>query len=126
MVVVQFPRPRETAIVDVAQMEEIWIDRGSAEAGRIIGAALDDLAHSLACIGMSYRDARLDGIRTEAHAAAEIANRIGLDRLGRVARTVALLSSGRDVAALAANVDRLLRLGDGALAKVWDLQDRQV
>ncbi len=116
----------ETAIVDLSKVEDVWRQKGEAEAHRVIGAELDRLAEQMSRIGMAYREGRFDIVVAGCRDAAETAGTVGLDRLGRVACTVATLAGGRDATALAANIGRLMRLGDGALGKIWELQDRRM
>jgi len=55
-----------------------------------------------------------------------IAQQIGMTTLARVGRDVISLIPGFDSAAYCAALARLVRIGEGSLVAVWDLQNMSV
>lgn len=92
----------------------------------VVGNLLDDLALKLSQIGPAWRDGRFDRVAGCCRDVAEIAVELRFDRLARVARTSLALTAQNDGVALAANLARLMRLGESVLTTVWDLQDASV
>lgn len=90
-----------------------------------LGTDLDRLMDGLSRVSLAWHDQDADILRSSARCVAEKASALGLNRIARVARTVETLGRTEDEAALAANVARLLRLGQGFFKEVWELQDRR-
>ena len=88
-----------------------------------VDVALEDLAETLSCTAVAYRERRLDAVADHARDAADQARYLGLNRTFRVSQAVASLATREDGAALAANVARLMRLGDVALSSIWEYND---
>lgn len=80
----------------------------------VVATVLHDLSQQLEEIAVAYRAARFDEVVKVARVAAVTASSLRLDRLARVARTVCVLATSDDSAALAANVARMIRLGEDA------------
>lgn len=116
-------RPREGVSFDPVQMAKFVGSRGDTGA---VSEALEDLSGALTKVARTYQEARMDDLIKACRETAQIAGTVGLDRLARVARTVAMLAGTSDTTALAANIARLIRLGEGALTAIWDLQDQIV
>ena len=89
-----------------------------------LGSDLDQIMTGLSRVSLAWHDQDGPVLRNSASFVAERASALGLNRIARVARTVELLERTEDRAALAANVARLLRLGQGFFEEVWELQDR--
>jgi len=119
-------RPIEGVSIDPACMALLRQAGAASQTDRMIGEALEDLALGLARAAGAYRDGRFEDVSRESVAIGKIAARIGVDRMARVAFTVAALAKGRDPVALSANLARLMRLGNNALSTIWDLQDQIV
>lgn len=118
--------PRERTECDGERLRAIRAGQEAADEAQRIGTKLEDLASQLSCVGLAYRDGRFDRLNEHARAVSEMAAEIGLHRLARVGRTVCVLAGQDNPAALAANLARLLRLGDAALTAIWDVQDRGI
>jgi len=119
-------RPLEGVSIDPACLALLREAGGPSHVDRMIGESLEDLALGLSRLAGAYRSDRLDDLSDEAVALGKIAARIGLERMARVAFTVAALAKGSDAVALSANLARLMRLGNDALSAIWDLQDQIV
>ncbi|SFO93382.1 hypothetical protein [Tranquillimonas alkanivorans] len=94
------------------------LDRARAE-------TLDELAQRLSRVASTWRKSDFARMVSECRLVAQLADELGLERLGGVACATAALGATHDGVALAANVARLTRLGEGALSAIWDLQDAQ-
>ncbi len=119
-------RPREALSIDPARLMELRNTGGAGQVDRMLGETLEDLALGLSRIAGAYQQDRFTTITDECVAIGKIAGRIGLDRIARVAFTVAALAKGSDGVALSANLARLMRLGNDALGAIWELQDQIV
>ncbi|WP_108483209.1 hypothetical protein [Oceaniglobus ichthyenteri] len=119
-------RPIEPVSIDPACLALLRDTNSANQADNNVAEALEDVALGLSRIAGAYRQDRFDDIKTEGIAIGEIAGRIGLERMARVAFTVATLAKGSDGVALSANLARLVRLGNDALSEIWDLQDQIV
>ena len=116
-------RPREGTTLDPVQLGDLMARMADVQGQAALGNLLDELALKLSQIGPAWRDGRFDSVAAYCRAVADIAVELRCDRLTRVARTALSLSSGRDGVALAANLGRMMRLGEAVLTTVWDLQD---
>lgn len=117
-------RPREDVAIDVSRLKHLHDSATVDQADWPVAEALEDLALQLSRCAAAYRLNRLQDLSEVCLAIAQISSMLGLDRLTRVARTVAVLASGSDCVALGANLARLMRLGYDALTAIWDYQDR--
>lgn len=123
---VQALRPREGTTLDPVQLGDIMARMADPQGQAALGNLLDELALKLSQIGPAWRDARFDSVAMFCREVGDIAVELRCERLARVARTALTLSSGSDGVALAANLSRLMRLGEAVLTAVWDLQDASV
>lgn len=106
--------PRERVAFDPLRLESIRRRMGD-RAERAVGEALEELALRLSQAARAHHHGRFDRLVLACREAADIGGELGLDRLGRVARTTATLAGGDDAVALAANLERLIRLGEAAV-----------
>ncbi|PZX15033.1 hypothetical protein LX81_02621 [Palleronia aestuarii] len=113
---------RENAAADVHRMVGTNGPQ-TADLAERIGPDLEGLAERLSIISRLYRDGRNAEIGRLAREVAGMSQSLGLLQISRVAAALDGLASGRDPAALGANVARLLRLGDDALHTLWALHD---
>ena len=118
--------PREAVALDPVQLGDLMARMAGKHGATVVGNVLDDLALRLSQIGPAWRDGRMDQVMDCCREVAEIGVSLELDRLARVARTALMLASKGDGVALAANLGRLMRLGEAVLTSVWDLQDASV
>ncbi len=118
--------PREGISIDNETLAHLRGVGNPQVVNRALGEALEDLALAMSRAAIAYRDDRFERLDAASRETAHAAALLGLDRLGRVACTVAVLTHSRDSVALAANLSRMIRLGNDALTAIWDLQDRIV
>ncbi|WP_099824857.1 hypothetical protein [Oceaniglobus indicus] len=116
----------EAVRINPTSIAALGRDDGAGPADAGVAETLEDLALYLAQLPAAYRDSRFRDLASACCEIGEIAGALGLERLSRVARTVAGLTAGDDSVALAANLARLMRLGNEALSVIWNLQDRIV
>lgn len=119
-------RPREGKTLDPVQLGDLMARMADKKGSAALGNLLDELALKLSQIGPAWRDSRFDSVATFCRDVADIAVELQFERLARVARTALMLTSQNDGVALAANLARLMRLGESVLTTVWDLQDASV
>jgi hypothetical protein len=114
---------REVATVDPARLAALQRRMGEEGAQLLLHTTLEDLAAHLSRAAAAYDARHWERMAQACRNVADAARAVGLDRLGRVARTTAMLSGRTGDVALAANTARLMRLGEGALAALWDLRE---
>ncbi|WOI55560.1 hypothetical protein [Palleronia sp. LCG004] len=115
--------PREAVHCDLERFSETAMRRVQDQGLESWDAFLDDLGVAFDRLAVAYRESRFDEVARQARWLADQAHALGLNRLFRVCRHVVALSHGHDVAALAANVTRLIRLGDQVVSVGWQQQD---
>lgn len=116
-------RPDETRSGDVDRFLGADARPGSEHLEHVYGPTLEQLAEALSRVSIAYRDGRMIAMTAAARQASDQASAVGLNRLSRVARTVCVLAGAPDGTALAANVARLMRLGEDSLESIWQLHD---
>lgn len=116
-------RHEEAVYLDADRLEEICQQFGYSGGEVAICAAMEDIADLLQQAGKQWRGQDLSGLEASARQAAVLAERIGMSGLARVAGNVMALTEGKDMAALAATVARMRRLGEQSLLAIWDRQD---
>ncbi len=116
-------RHDESVYLDTDRLEEICFRLGYAGGETAICAAMEDLAALLHQAGKSWKQGDVAALETGARQVVDLADRIGMSGLARVAGDVAALSQGHDSAALAATVARMRRMGEQSLLAIWDRQD---
>lgn len=114
---VEFDRARQIALVDAM---------GEAEADRIIGRAIEEIAARLTRIERAFEQGELARVEKGARGLATLAEQTGLPTVRRLALIVADLTRSSDTAALAANISRLIRVGEVSLITIWDVHDISV
>lgn len=122
-----------THITKLTFMEEIQLDRdqlhalyvrfGPVQADRDMNKSLEDVALWLARLQKARKLGKHEDLLSGTDQLKQIARRLGMTTLARVARDVAELCQADDSAALSAAMARLTRVGERSLIAVWDLQD---
>ena len=114
---VEFDRARQVALVETL---------GEAEADRVIGRAIEEIAARLTRIERAFAHGELARVEKGARGLATLAEQTGLPTVHRIAMVVADLTSTNDTPALAANISRLIRVGEVSLITIWDVHDISV
>lgn len=116
----------EKVRLDSDRLSELYVQLGEVGAQDVVCRAMEELAVRLAKINESYVANKGRELRKGAKGLIGIAEQIGMHRLSNVARDVCNCVDENDPVALGATLARLLRIGDGSLTAVWDLQDLSV
>lgn len=116
-------KPTEQVRVDPDQLSGLYQDLGEVAAEDIVCRAMEELALRLAHCERLYRHEDWADLRKSSRSLIAIADQIGMSKLARVANDVTQCIDANDRAALAATLSRLLRIGEGSLTAIWDLQD---
>ena len=83
---------------------------------------MEELAVRLAKVDSCFKKGQLEEMQRAARSMIAISDQIGMQTFAAVATDVSQLALSADSAALAACVDRLMRIGENSLLAVWDLQ----
>lgn len=116
-------KPTEQVRVDPDQLSGLYHDLGEVAAEDIVCRAMEELALRLAHCERLYRHEEWVDLRKSSRSLIAIADQIGMSKLASVANDVTQCIDANDKAALAATLGRLLRIGEGSLSAIWDLQD---
>ncbi len=112
-------RPRERVESDVLRMAGC----AAPELAERLDAELEVVAEMLSRVSLAWHEDEVDELARAASLLGTRAGEVGLHRLSRIARTVERLIHSADRTALAANVERLDRLGQATLEELWCLRD---
>ncbi len=121
MVVVKL-RPNGAVLVNRDQLDKLYAQLGVSGADGVVTRAMEELAVRLAKIERSYKKGAFGEVQKAARSMIAIADQIGMVSFAEVAKDVSQLAGTTDSTALAACVDRLLRIGENSLLAVWDHQ----
>ena len=116
----------EVVRLDRNRLEQLYAQLGPSGADGVICRAMEELAARLAKAEKLYRRNELNDLQRAVRSMVAIAEQIGMMCFASVARDVADLTRGTDSAGLAACMARLIRIGEGSLMAVWDLQDASI
>ena len=119
-------RHQETVRLDRDQLEVLCLQLGPKGADKLVNQSLEDLAVGLSHIQKKYAAGKVDETRQEIRKLVDIARKLGMTTLARVARDALDLAGGNDAVGYHAVLSRLTRIGEGSLIAVWDLQDMSV
>ncbi|AJE45241.1 hypothetical protein P73_0526 [Celeribacter indicus] len=115
-------RPEGAVQLDRDRLDQLYGQLGPAGAEGVISRAMEELAVRLARVETCFRKAQFDEMQRAARSMIAISEQIGMVTVAQVAGDVSALALGDDGAALAACVERLMRIGENSLLAVWDLQ----
>ncbi|MGB0900377.1 hypothetical protein [Halocynthiibacter sp.] len=124
--VVTILRQNESPGLDPDRMTELYVQLGEAGAEDVICRAMEELATKLADIHEVQVIADQHVLQHSARSVAELAGKIGLTGLSRVALDVDYCLNFNDPAARAATMARMIRIGEKSLTAVWDYRDLSV
>ncbi len=113
----------ETACLDHDQLGSLYAQLGAVGAEDVVRRTMEELALRLTHAERQYRSCEFDALRKSAASLIAIAEQIGMQKVSMVAEDVAISVDQGDEVALAATLSRLLRVGEGSLTAMWDLQD---
>jgi N-acetylglucosamine kinase-like BadF-type ATPase len=112
--------------LDSNRLVELYVQLGEAGARNVVCRAVEELSVRLNQLEDDYRNGDLKLLYKGAKGLIGITEQVGMQRLADVARDVRRCVECNDPVALGATMARLLRIGNGSLTAVWDLQDLSV
>ena len=113
----------EAVRMDGQAISALTAQLGEAGAEGVINRAMEEVANRLTLIERSYYQQETDILWKSARGLVSIAEQIGPVELAYCAQTVSDCAQAEDQVALAAVVNRLVRMGDRSLTAVWDMSD---
>jgi len=126
MEIVTVLRHEETVRINPDRLTELFLNLGETAAEEFICRAVEDLAIKISEIKRAASNKQYDLLQLSSEQVAEIATRVGLTSLARVALDVDYCLKIETDTALSAIVARLIRIGEMSLLKVWDERDLSV
>ncbi len=115
--------PFERVSVDPDQLAKLHADLGEAGAEDVVCRAMEELAQRLSHCDKYYNQGKWRDLRKSARSIVAIAEQIGMIKLARVAEDVTNCIDAKDDVALSSTITRLMRIGEGSLSAIWDIQD---
>lgn len=115
-------RPEGAVRVDREKLDQLYGQLGHSGAEGVVTRAMEELAVRLAKVESSYKKGQLEDMQRAARSMVAISEQIGMVTFAQVASDVNNLAAEPDDAALAACVERLMRIGENSLLAVWDIQ----
>ncbi|WP_342772329.1 hypothetical protein [Pacificibacter maritimus] len=119
-------RPEGAVRVDKERLEQLYAQLGTSGADGVVSRAMEELAVRLAKVESSYRKGQFQELQRSARSMIAISEQIGMETFASVASDVHELACLDDSTALAATVERLLRIGENSLLAVWDMQGSSI
>ena len=113
----------EPAQLDAEKLEQLYEELGDSAAEDVVCRAMEELAVKLAQTDRLYRSGQIAEMRKTVRSMGAIAGQIGMGTLARVAGDVLACVDANDGTALAAVLQRLMRMGESSLTQIWQLQD---
>ena len=116
----------EPAQLDAEKLEQLYEELGDSAAEDVVCRAMEELAVKLAQTDRLYRSGQIAEMRKTVRSMGAIAGQIGMGTLARVAGDVLACVDANDGTALAAVLQRLMRMGESSLTQIWQLQDLSI
>lgn len=113
----------ESVQVNYARLNALYGEMDPTNAEDVVCRAMEELALRMGHCDRLYRKGQLNELKRSAKSLIGIADQIGMDVLSQVASDVVQCAEARDQVAIAATLGRLMRIGEGSLTAIWDLQD---
>lgn len=113
-------QPRDVIKLDPEQLWLLERSLGSNLAEETANSALETIVSRICCIETAWEAGEFQRLAKSARMLVGVAEQVGMTSLAQVAHDVSGLAVGRDDAARAAVVRRLVRIGDASLAALWD------
>lgn len=110
--------PQDAVRMDGGAVRDLMRNWGTQNVEELMCSAMEDLLRHTARMEEAYQACEFDTLLRRVSDVAEIADRIGLYALGRVAADVAVCAGQGDDTALAATLSRLMRQVRGACDEI--------
>ena len=112
--------------LDRERLDQLYAQLGPTGAEGVVNRAMEELAVRLAKVESCHRKGQLEELQRAARSMIAISEQIGMVTFAQVAASVSALAVTDDGTALAATVERLMRIGENSLLAVWDLQGASI
>jgi hypothetical protein len=119
-------RPVEMIFVDPEHLGGLVRDRGQLLASRMTHTVLEEIAERLTMAEAAWQAGEIQRLAKIARSVVGLAEQVGLATVAHVAGMVAEATTVHDDHALAALVARLVRVGEGSLAALWDISHLRI
>ena len=116
-------RLSERVDIDHDRLGALYTEMGNIGAENVVCRAMEELALRMSHCDRLHRCGEMDDLRKSVRSLIAISDQIGMVLLANVARDVMACIDKSDRVALAATLARLMRIGEGSLVAIWDLQD---
>lgn len=116
-------RPLEQVDLDHGQLSALYAQLGPSGAEDVVCRAMEELALRLSHCERLFRASSWVDLRKSARSLVAIADQMGMKGVSMVANDVTICIDEVNQVALAATMNRLMRIGEGSLTAIWDLQD---
>ena len=116
-------RLSERVEIDHDRLGALYTEMGNIGAENVVCRAMEELALRMSHCDRLHRCGEMDDLRKSVRSLIAISDQIGMVLLANVARDVMACIDKSDRVALAATLARLMRIGEGSLVAIWDLQD---
>ncbi len=113
---------REPVYVNHDRVHQLNRQLGEETTRSILTRAIEEAAVRLEHIARTHTGAALDEMKRCTRSLVGISDQIGLDTLTMVADDVLACLEAQDTVATAATTARLIRIGEGSLREICDLQ----
>lgn len=123
MICQMLPLRPEVPRIDPDRIDHLQRRLGAATAEDVLCRALEEMAVRLSRAEREHRTGQRAKLLGSVRAIAAQADQIGLPGLARVADDVGQCLTNGDDPAVASTVARLVRVGEGSLMAIWDLDD---
>lgn len=115
-------RPASEVLLDRERLDQLYAQLGSSGGDGVVTRAMEELAVRLAKVESCHRKGNFDELQRAARSMIAISEQIGMVTFATVAGDVSRLAMEDEGTALAATVERLMRIGENSLLAVWDIQ----
>lgn len=119
-------RPTGEVYLDREQLDQLYAQLGASGGDGVVTRAMEELAVRMAKVDSCHKKGQFEELQRAARSMIAISEQIGMVTFAGVAGDVSRLALEDDGTALAATVDRLMRIGENSLLAVWDIQGASV
>jgi len=113
----------EAVGLDPDRLEELYQQLGNQKAEEVLCRALEELAVRLSNAHRAFRKTQMEDMHIHVKSLLTISEQVGMYKMAQVARDVLHCHEQGDQTSLVATFARLMRVGEGSLSQIWDLQN---
>lgn len=111
----------ERILMDSDWLADLVRRRGAARAEGFVADRVEEISDRLGRIDACHRAGAYEKVAPDAQRVSQLSAELGLTSLARVARDLRVVSTRGDAVAYQAVWERLVRIGDRSLARIWEL-----